>query len=192
MTPLGENSCGGPHVPSLPAVRISELGLAGSRAGGFVELQGPPGTSLDGLSLVIFTSQEGAAHGSVPLGGNLSASGLLLLGGRNGETGLGGNLHSSSDGLLLLSFLPQPFCYVFFSVCSSTGALPSGEGGRAGCWDWGPWGMQGHWGWLSLHPPLLLSPTGPATALPWHICLSCFLLVVVLFVWFCLCVFCSP
>eukprot|EP00075_Anas_platyrhynchos_P002907 XP_005025964.2 uncharacterized protein LOC101800187 [Anas platyrhynchos] len=88
MTPLGENSCGSPHVPSLPAVRISELGLAGSRAGGFVELQGPPGTSLDGLSLVIFTSQEGAAHGSVPLGGNLSASGLLLLGGRNDGTKL--------------------------------------------------------------------------------------------------------
>uniref|UniRef100_A0A8B9IGK7 LTD domain-containing protein n=1 Tax=Anser cygnoides TaxID=8845 RepID=A0A8B9IGK7_ANSCY len=88
MTPLGENSCGGPHVPSLPAVRISELGLAGGGASGFVELQGLPGTSLDGLSLVIFTSQEGAAHGSVPLSGNLGASGLLLLGGGNDGTKL--------------------------------------------------------------------------------------------------------
>lgn len=114
MTPLGENSCGSPHVPSLPAVRISELGLAGSGAGGFVELQGPPGTSLDGLSLVIFTSQEGAAHGSVPLGGNLSASGLLLLGDRNGETGLGENLHSSSDGSVTSVFSPSAILLCVF------------------------------------------------------------------------------
>lgn len=89
MTPLRENACSSPFAPSPPIIRINELGLAGGGTVRFVELEGRPGTSLAGLSLIVFKGQEGKVQHSILLRGSIGASGLLLLGGEHGEAGSG-------------------------------------------------------------------------------------------------------
>ena len=89
MTPLRENACSSPSTPSPPIIRINELGLAGGGTVRFVELEGRPGTSLAGLSLIVFKGQEGKVQHSILLRGSIGASGLLLLGGEHGEAGSG-------------------------------------------------------------------------------------------------------
>lgn len=79
VTPLQENLCSSSTVPGPPAIRISELCLASGAAHiRFVELEGKPGTSLGGLSLVFFSGKEGKAHASIPLEGTIGATGLLV------------------------------------------------------------------------------------------------------------------
>ncbi|KFP47207.1 hypothetical protein N323_06245, partial [Cathartes aura] len=78
VTPLGENFCSSSSAPVPPAVRISELCLAsGTTPYRFVELEGKPGTSLRGLSLV-FLGKEGKARASIPLRGTVGATGLFV------------------------------------------------------------------------------------------------------------------
>lgn len=89
VTPLGENSCSSSLAPVPPAIRISELCLAGSATPHrFVELEGKPGTSLGGLSLV-FLGKEGKARASIPLRGIIGATGLFTfaLDGGHGHDG---------------------------------------------------------------------------------------------------------
>jgi len=79
VTPLGENFCSSSSVPVPPVVHISELCLAGGTTPyHFVELEGKPGTSLGGLSLVFFSGKEGKVHASVPLRGTVGATGLFV------------------------------------------------------------------------------------------------------------------
>ncbi|XP_040446634.1 uncharacterized protein LOC121086673 [Falco naumanni] len=90
VTPLGENFCSSFSVPVPPAVSISELCLAGSSTPyRFVELEGKPGSSLAGLSLVFFSGKEGKARASVPLKGTIGATGLFVfaLDGEHGHDG---------------------------------------------------------------------------------------------------------
>ena len=78
VTPLGENFCSSSSAPVPPAVRISELCLAGGTTPyRFVELEGKPGTSLRGLSLV-FLGKEGKARASIPLRGTVGATGQFV------------------------------------------------------------------------------------------------------------------
>ncbi|KAF1537575.1 hypothetical protein FQV20_0013663, partial [Eudyptula albosignata] len=89
VTPLRENFCSSSSALVPPAVRISELCLAGGATPfGFVELEGKPGTSLRGLSLV-FLGKEGKAHASVPLRGTIGVTGLFMfaLDGGHGHDG---------------------------------------------------------------------------------------------------------
>ncbi|KAF1460471.1 hypothetical protein FQV24_0014452, partial [Spheniscus mendiculus] len=89
VTPLRENFCSSSSALVPPAVRISELCLAGGTIPfGFVELEGKPGTSLRGLSLV-FLGKEGKAHASVPLRGTIGVTGLFMfaLDGGHGHDG---------------------------------------------------------------------------------------------------------
>ncbi|KFV02029.1 hypothetical protein N340_11204, partial [Tauraco erythrolophus] len=90
VTPLRENLCSRTSALGPPAVRISELCLA-SRVTpcGFVELEGKPGTSLGGLSLVFFSGKEGKVHASVPLRGTVGTTGLFVfaLDGGHGHDG---------------------------------------------------------------------------------------------------------
>lgn len=93
VTPLGENSCSSSSAPVPPAIRISELGLAGSTTPHrFVELEGKPGTSLGGLSLVFFLGKEGKARASIPLRGIIGATGLFTF------ALDGGHGHGEADG----------------------------------------------------------------------------------------------
>ncbi|KAM6249820.1 uncharacterized protein LJ264_009628 isoform 1-T2 [Porphyrio hochstetteri] len=90
VTPLGENFCGSSSALGPPAVRISELCLAGGAPSSrFIELEGKPGTSLVGLSLVFFSGKEGKAHASIPLSGTVGATGLFVfaLDGGHGHDG---------------------------------------------------------------------------------------------------------
>lgn len=89
MTPLKENACSSPSAPSTATIRINELGLAGGGTVHFMELEGQPGASLAGLSLLVFTGQEGKVQRSITLKGSIGASGLLLLGSEHGEAGSG-------------------------------------------------------------------------------------------------------
>ncbi|KFW67243.1 hypothetical protein AS28_11608, partial [Pygoscelis adeliae] len=89
VTPLRENFCSGSSALVPPAIRISELCLAGGTTPfRFVELEGKPGTSLRGLSLV-FLGKEGKAHASVPLRGTIGVTGLFMfaLDGGHGHDG---------------------------------------------------------------------------------------------------------
>lgn len=93
MTPLGENFCSSSSALVPPAIRISELCLAGSTTPyRFVELEGKPGTSLGGLSLVFFSGKEGKAHASVPLRGTVGPTGLFVF------ALDGGHGHGEADG----------------------------------------------------------------------------------------------
>ncbi|XP_068276378.1 uncharacterized protein [Nyctibius grandis] len=90
VTPLGENFCSSSSGLIPPAVRISELCLAGGTTPcPFVELEGKPGTSLGELSLVFFSGKEGKAHATIPLRGTIGASGLFVfaLDGGHGHDG---------------------------------------------------------------------------------------------------------
>ncbi|KAM6054679.1 uncharacterized protein VSU04_010845 isoform 2-T2 [Chlamydotis macqueenii] len=79
VTPLAENVCSISSVLVRPAVRISELCLAGGAAPyRFAELEGKPGASLGGFSLVVFSGKEGKALTSVPLRGTIGATGLFV------------------------------------------------------------------------------------------------------------------
>lgn len=100
MTPLRENACSSPFGPSPPTIRINELGLAGGGTVRFVELEGRPGTSLAGLSLIVFKGQEGKVQHSILLRGSIGASGLLLLGGEHGGTELTfKDISAASEGI---------------------------------------------------------------------------------------------
>ncbi|KFQ46834.1 hypothetical protein N333_12849, partial [Nestor notabilis] len=93
VTPLRENLCGSSSVLVPPAVRISELCLGGSTAHcRFVELEGMPGTSLAGLSLVVFSGKEGRALASITLSGTIGATGLLVFALEGGHGHDGANL----------------------------------------------------------------------------------------------------
>lgn len=93
VTPLGENFCSSSSAPAPPAVRISELCLAGGATSHrFVELEGKPGTSLGGLSLVFFSGKGGKARASVPLRGTVGPAGLFVL------ALDGGHGHGEADG----------------------------------------------------------------------------------------------
>ncbi|XP_031981993.1 uncharacterized protein LOC116452021 isoform X1 [Corvus moneduloides] len=104
VTPLGENFCSSSTVPGGPVIRISELCLASSAAHiRFVELEGKPGTSLGGLSLVFFSGKEGKAQASIPLQGTVGATGLLVfvLDGEHGHDGTNltfKNISAPSEG----------------------------------------------------------------------------------------------
>lgn len=77
-TPLGENLCSSSMVPGPPAICISKLCLASCHTRiCFMELEGKPGTSLRGLSLVFF-SGKGKAHASIPLQGTVGVTVLLV------------------------------------------------------------------------------------------------------------------
>lgn len=93
VTPLGENFCSSSSALVPPAVHISELCLAGSTAPyRFVELEGKPGASLGGLSLIFFSGKKGKAHVSVPLRGTIGATGLFVF------ALDGGQGHGEADG----------------------------------------------------------------------------------------------
>ncbi|XP_063270194.1 uncharacterized protein LOC134559406 [Prinia subflava] len=104
VTPLRENFCSSSTVPNPPAVRISELCLASGPAHNcFVELEGKPGTSLRGLSLVFFSGKEGKAYANIPLQGTFGATGLLVfvLDGEHGHDGTNltfKNISTTSEG----------------------------------------------------------------------------------------------
>ncbi|XP_074014867.1 uncharacterized protein [Numenius arquata] len=90
VTPLGENFCSSSSALVPPAVRISELCLAKSTTPYlFIELEGKPGTSLGGLSLVFFSGKEDKVHASIPLRGTVGATGLFVfaLDGGHGHDG---------------------------------------------------------------------------------------------------------
>ncbi|KFZ50930.1 hypothetical protein N321_01123, partial [Antrostomus carolinensis] len=90
VTPLGENFCSSSSAVVPPAVHISELCLAsGTIPYCFIELEGKPGTSLGGLSLVFFSGKEGKARASIPLRGTIGATGLFIfaLDGGHGHDG---------------------------------------------------------------------------------------------------------
>ncbi|XP_074697378.1 uncharacterized protein LOC141930445 isoform X1 [Strix aluco] len=90
VTPLGENFCSSSSALVPPAIHISELCLASSTTPHrFVELEGMPGTSLGGLSLVFFSGKEGEARASIPLKGTIGATGLFVfaLDGGHGHDG---------------------------------------------------------------------------------------------------------
>lgn len=93
MTPLKENACSSPSAPSTATIRINELGLAGGGTVHFMELEGQPGASLAGLSLLVFKGQEGKVQRSITLKGSIGASRLLLLGSEHGEAG---SVHSGA------------------------------------------------------------------------------------------------
>ncbi|XP_072535037.1 uncharacterized protein [Salminus brasiliensis] len=74
LTPMKKNDC--PHPPE--ALVINEVGgFSGTGQSVFVELIGPPLTSLDGLVVVLFGS--GGTRHDVPLRGNVRDDGLYLL-----------------------------------------------------------------------------------------------------------------
>ncbi|XP_039416361.1 uncharacterized protein LOC104684914 isoform X2 [Corvus cornix cornix] len=104
VTPLGENFCSSSTVLGGPVIRISELCLASGAAHiRFVELEGKPGTSLGGLSLVFFSGKEGKAQASIPLQGTVGATGLLVfvLDGEHGHDGTNltfKNISAPSEG----------------------------------------------------------------------------------------------
>ncbi|XP_041893244.1 uncharacterized protein LOC121668944 isoform X2 [Corvus kubaryi] len=104
VTPLGENFCSSSTVLGGPVIRISELCLASGAAHiRFVELEGKPGTSLRGLSLVFFSGKEGKAQASIPLQGTVGATGLLVfvLDGEHGHDGTNltfKNISAPSEG----------------------------------------------------------------------------------------------
>lgn len=88
VTPLSENFCSSSSAPVPSAILISELCLAGgTNPDRFVELEGKPGASLGGLSLVFFSGKEAKAQASVPLRGTIGATGLFVfaLDGGHGE-----------------------------------------------------------------------------------------------------------
>ncbi|XP_074961961.1 uncharacterized protein LOC142062812 isoform X1 [Phalacrocorax aristotelis] len=96
VTPLGENFCSSSSALVPPAVRISELCLAGgTNPYRFVELEGKPGTSLGGLSLVFFSGKEGKAQASISLKGTIGATGLFVF------VLDGGHGHGEADGTAL-------------------------------------------------------------------------------------------
>ncbi|XP_042691309.1 uncharacterized protein LOC122169313 [Centrocercus urophasianus] len=100
MTPLEENACSSPSAPSTATIRINELGLAGGGTVHFVELEGQPGASLAGLSLLVFKGQEGKVQRSITLRGSIGASGLLLLGSEHGGTELAfEDISAASEGI---------------------------------------------------------------------------------------------
>ncbi|RMC17928.1 hypothetical protein DUI87_05597 [Hirundo rustica rustica] len=130
VTPLGEN-CSSSTVLSPPAVRISELCLAsGSAHIRCVELEGKPGTSLRGLSLVFFSGKEGKLEGkgwthlysgSVKAGSSSSSSQLSII--QCQELGPSVGLRASFQGweialfvmgslLLLLLFVGLAFYFI--------------------------------------------------------------------------------
>ncbi|XP_065500927.1 uncharacterized protein LOC135994349 isoform X1 [Caloenas nicobarica] len=102
VTPLGENFCSSSSAPVPPAILISELCLAGgTNPDRFVELEGKPGTSLGGLSLVFFSGKEGRAHASVPLRGTIGATGLFVFaldGGHDGTDLTFKDISAASEG----------------------------------------------------------------------------------------------
>ncbi|KAG5262437.1 hypothetical protein AALO_G00275130 [Alosa alosa] len=77
-TPMAKNVC--PHPPSPEGLAINEVGGAlgpnHTQESMFVELIGPPRTSLDGLVLMVF---EGGTREAIPLQGHIGADGLYLL-----------------------------------------------------------------------------------------------------------------
>ncbi|XP_010009448.1 PREDICTED: uncharacterized protein LOC104403104 [Nestor notabilis] len=119
VTPLRENLCGSSSVLVPPAVRISELCLGGSTAHcRFVELEGMPGTSLAGLSLVVFSGKEGRALASITLSGTIGATGLLVFALE------GGHGHGEADGLDLALKVQPNIIYIFTSPIAL--AFPDG------------------------------------------------------------------
>ncbi|XP_014814167.1 PREDICTED: uncharacterized protein LOC106897803 isoform X2 [Calidris pugnax] len=104
VTPLGENFCSSSSALVLPAVRISELCLAKSTTPyHFIELEGKPGTSLGGLSLVFLSGKEDKVYASIPLRGTIGATGLFVFALDRGDGHDGTNLtfkdiSAASDG----------------------------------------------------------------------------------------------
>uniref|UniRef100_A0A8C6T1H7 Si:ch211-183d21.1 n=1 Tax=Neogobius melanostomus TaxID=47308 RepID=A0A8C6T1H7_9GOBI len=116
-TPLRENSC--PRPPPPPeGVVISEVSSGHwtnhSLQRGFVELQGPPMTSLLGLVLSVFDHERSGTVIALPLTGFIDQQGFYIIG---NVTGAGDRL-SVFAKLLIHQFWFSIF-FLFFVLCRS-------------------------------------------------------------------------
>lgn len=103
---MANNVC--PHPPSPEGLAINEVGGAlgpnHTQESMFVELIGPPQTSLDGLVVMVF---EGRTREAIPLQGHIGDDGLFLLN------------HTSGTGVcvFVISRRVRRVCWCYYCYC---------------------------------------------------------------------------
>ncbi|XP_034050072.1 uncharacterized protein si:ch211-183d21.1 [Thalassophryne amazonica] len=119
-TPLRENTC--PRPPPAPeGVVISEVASCHwtnhSQQRAFVELQGPPLTSLRGLVLDVFDQEQSGTVVALPLTGSIDQDGFYIIGNVSGAD------QTFTEGSTVPLRGAVVLCYDLFSVCRAGTAL---------------------------------------------------------------------
>ncbi|KAM6951009.1 uncharacterized protein FYW47_014518 [Aplochiton taeniatus] len=123
-SPLRENAC--PQPPPAPkGLVISEVSAVDwtnhSQQRAFVELAGPPMTSLRGLVLTLLVQDQVGGNMAMPLTGSTDHEGFYLVGDFDGaDQAFPGGVTVPVAGAVLL-------CHDLFSVCRSASSLTNGS-----------------------------------------------------------------
>ena len=115
-------------TPPPSVVHVSEIHYdnVGTDVGEAIEVEGPPGTSLDGFSLVLYDGNGGTAYNTAPLSGSLAATctdhGVVVV-----NYPSNGIQNGSPDGIALVDNLGQVLEFISYEgVFTAVGGPANG------------------------------------------------------------------